>query len=331
MREAHVRVVIGKNFREFRKNERDSFLDAFQEISGVSRSEISGILFSPGCVIFRCRMPAEAAERLKDLFDQACSSPSSEGSEEILLVLEWAENNKIRSFQVMGEPAPGPRSPVRDHVVFVHGWSGDRKSFGDFPFYLSNSIDADIDVFQYPSFNFKGNANIYTLSRSLDVFIRNRFKGGDIAIIAHSMGGLVARKFAVQQRDLRSSIEDKIKLIELIATPSRGSSLASVANHVPFLRSHQISDMDDFSSFVGELHSQWLSWVGRENNNCAVRAIYASEDGVVPASEAMDLDREAIPILGKGHIDVIKPATAEDEIVLTTVRLLSEVGFRRKL
>jgi hypothetical protein len=49
---------------------------------------------------------------------------------------------------------------------------------------------------------------------------------------------------------------------------------------------------------------------------------------VVPAADAASDDIEAVPILGAGHSDIVKPSGPEAEIVTTLARFLREAGFR---
>ena len=50
-------------------------------------------------------------------------------------------------------------------------------------------------------------------------------------------------------------------------------------------------------------------------------------DKVVPLNSAIGLDPNPVPILGAGHIDIVKPKDANDEIVETAVQFLRHAGF----
>ena len=47
-----------------------------------------------------------------------------------------------------------------------------------------------------------------------------------------------------------------------------------------------------------------------------------------PLSCSRALDPEAVPILGAGHIDIVKPERDSDEIVLTIEQFMREAGFQ---
>lgn len=74
-----------------------------------------------------------------------------------------------------------------------------------------------------------------------------------------------------------------------------------------------------------ELNARWQVW-RRENPDLQhnIRSIYGLDDKVVAPTIASVDDPEAIPIFGAGHINIVKPKSIDDEIVVTVSRLLRE-------
>ena len=113
-----------------------------------------------------------------------------------------------------------------------------------------------------------------------------------------------------------------------IASPYSGTNWATLAKKIPFLQKAQLDALTPNSPTLLELNDQWVAWAKRNvPNNCRSRCIFGSNDDVVPLNSASGIDSDGIPILGKGHIDIVKPSTADDEVVLTTIRLLRESGY----
>lgn len=153
--------------------------------------------------------------------------------------------------------------------------------------------------------------------------MRNNVDADSIAIIAHSMGGIVARKLLVSQRYRQDPLTSRIDQVTFVASPHHGAVLAKLGEHVPAMRHVQLSEIGPSSPVLFELNEQWQAWT-KENSHRQphVRSVFGTADAVVSANNARGLDPEAIPILGAGHRDVVKPASPNDEIVQTLARFL---------
>jgi hypothetical protein len=213
-------------------------------------------------------------------------------------------------------------------LLFVHGWRGDKDSFGDMPSMLSDLVGCNSLVYEYPTGIWEQSPSIQYVARNLDNWIRNHFEDSRLAIICHSMGGIVVRKLIVSQLWRSSPIDTYVKQITFVASPHSGVPLAKLGKYVPSIQKAQIHDLSTKSSFLVDLNGQWSSW-SRTNvpNNCVTRSIYGTDDDVVDPTLALGDDPDAIPILNAGHINIVKPESADSEIVVTINRLLSESTF----
>ncbi len=158
---------------------------------------------------------------------------------------------------------------------------------------------------------------------------RPTFAGiSELAIICHSMGGIVTRKLVVSQAWRNRPLDTRIKQITFVASPHSGVPLAKLAKYVPSIKKAQLSELNTKSPFLVDLNGQWSAW-SKSNipSNCITSSIYGTDDDVVDETLAIGDDPEAIPILGAGHINIVKPESEESEIILTIKRLLSESEF----
>jgi hypothetical protein len=100
---------------------------------------------------------------------------------------------------------------------------------------------------------------------------------------------------------------------------------------VPTFRKVQLDDLGTDSSFLFSLNADWNKWASSEySKESAIRCIVGGNDKVVSINSAIGLDPNPIPILEAGHIDIVKPADENDEVVVTTSRLLRDSGFEAK-
>lgn len=118
----------------------------------------------------------------------------------------------------------GPHDPRKTPVLFVHGINGTPASFS----YLIDHLDRsrfEPWIYYYPS-----GAHLGALAAHLDQTVAKlqlRYGVKQVAIVAHSMGGLVARGFV--QRRAREGRAGEIPVFITISTPWGGHGAAELA------------------------------------------------------------------------------------------------------
>jgi len=233
------------------------------------------------------------------------------------------------------------------YIVFIHGLGGSKKTFKRFSEYLSENWKLDFgfmtlffsyykELFEnkvisflfpiFPSFIIKSvwsKRNDYNADR-LDKYIDNECKNcSNIIIVAHSMGGLVARQYLVNCRKSQKDIR-KIKMLITYGTPHKGSHIASLLsiNNIPVLRniynlistrfnyriSPQIGDLAELNHFIVKLNEEWRDY-DLERKLLFIRVIGTTDKLVRAESGHLHAeDIENIHRFEYGHSKLIKPS-----------------------
>ena len=125
-------------------------------------------------------------------------------------------------------------------IVFIHGFSGDlEETWGQFPLFLASYAelnDWDIYSFGYASrlridlvSIWRADPALNTLADLLHTTVRTAFqKYDDLAIVAHSMGGLVVQRALVDNEEFTK----RVKHVLLFGTP-RGIRLIIMVSMSP--------------------------------------------------------------------------------------------------
>jgi triacylglycerol esterase/lipase EstA (alpha/beta hydrolase family) len=181
-------------------------------------------------------------------------------------------------------------------IVFIHGLGGGPKTFNKFSEYLNSSWKLDYGVLIYCFTYYKNIFNSKFLSiipnfiffflkaiwskRNLENSLKlkeyienNCVEDNNIFLVAHSMGGLVARQYLVDCKKNNIDIR-KIRMLCTFATPHNGSAIArkfSIIDKIPLLNklykrlsnklnyrlSPQIGDLSNLSEFLDQLNNDW--------------------------------------------------------------------------
>ncbi len=326
-RSATLRIIMARKFDEFGQSERDGFIHGLSKVTGCEVKDMSNIRFRSGCVVAEVRMPENAVNAFLEFLAKAESGdlPSSLSS-----VASFLREQKVKSanadfdvaLQIRVKHAP------KQELVFLHGWTGDSTTFGALPKFLGESLNCKTWRYEYPTGWLSHSPSIYFVAQNLDNWFRNYLTADRVGIIVHSMGGVIARTFLTIQRDRREPLDDRVQQATFIASPHDGSGFSGILSSIG-LGSPQIEELSKNSGFIADLKTRWGDWVAKKDalGTRRVRSIYGTLDKIVSIADAMGLDPEAVPILGAGHRDIVKPAGRDAEIVLTVERFLREAGF----
>ena len=222
-------------------------------------------------------------------------------------------------------------------IVFIHGFGGDAAAtWGNFPNLLkeSEAVDRwDIYSLGYPTRLrldllagiWSANPDLPMLALSLRTSCiappLDRYKS--LALIAHSMGGLVVQRTLL---DYNVPLE-RVTHLFLFGTPSGGLKKAS-----PFqLLKRQIRDMSPEKPFIKDLRARWKARFGTPNQSalpCDFWSIAGEEDEFVPAESSLGpFQSEVFPetnlaAVPGNHVQIVKPADASNKGVQLVLKAL---------
>jgi pimeloyl-ACP methyl ester carboxylesterase len=218
-------------------------------------------------------------------------------------VIDVADNPQLLEHRRQGCPAA---------VVFVHGFGGSAAAtWGRFPGLLAaEPLLQNWDIYSIGystslAFDIAGlwsaDPEIITLGGLIetiaDVPPINRY--GSLALVAHSMGGLLLQRALVSSRQLRS----RVSHLMLFGTPSGGLEKAS-----PFhFWKRQLRDMARDSAFIRSLRQEWSAEIGLTPPFTFVAAA-GDRDEFVPRTSSLDPFAEASHrVIYGNHLEIVKP------------------------
>jgi pimeloyl-ACP methyl ester carboxylesterase len=327
-----IRIRLDREFERFGRDDQDAFVLAFQEALGISDSDLTDVSFRKGCVIFEAEIPLPVWRKLQAMYE---SLDEDSDSEDLKALRELFDRFDVQSLSEQGVTTFSVRATdktkpdTRDHVVFIHGWSGTKESFGHLPKFIEARVDCKALVYSYPTRRLAAAPAVPFLAQNFDNWIRLNAAGAPrLAFVAHSMGGILVRKFIADQCKpwQAEPLNARVKQITLVASPYDGAVMARLAAH--FSNNTQLRDIDPNSPMILDMNREWEHWVqANVPANCKVRCIVSTDDSIVSVNNARGFDPNPIVMVGKTHSDIIKPQEPDDEIVRTIARLLHEAGI----
>lgn len=215
-------------------------------------------------------------------------------------------------------------------IVFIHGFTGGEKTWikddQTKPFidlFLNDdkvNSNFDIGIFQYYTelikffpktkaiiglFTSKKttvNLPINEISHLLESQLRYSYSEYEnIVLIGHSMGGLVAKRYILN--DIAKNSTSRVKLYVSLATPHSGSDFATYGKTI--INNLQIKDLSPLSESIAKMTDEWVKC------KQLPKRLYAqgSYDMVVPkvSSVAFDVDNQEIVYCDDDHFSIIEP------------------------
>ncbi len=214
--------------------------------------------------------------------------------------------------------------PFRNHrqnaaIVFVHGFGqSSRNTWGRFVDILAEDERVngwDIFLVGYSTNITMDVAGLWAASPPLDrlaLFFQtvtsspplDRYKS--LAIVAHSMGGLVAQRSLIDSPELRSRVTHAI----FYGTPSGGLKKAGLLTRWK----RQIRDMAKDSSFIVDLRQRWQQVMTSEPP-FALRAVAGDRDEFVPSWSSLEPFSDRFQSIVPGdHLTLVGPTSRDYEI-----------------
>lgn len=321
-----LKIRMDLPYDSFSDDLKASYLSDLAKLAGCPPAAIQKTVFLRSCVIHEFEVPKPVADRLLELWTRLKNDKSldPDDKEALEAFLDAWKIDRIAAYETVRVQVL--RDEPKRATIFVHGWRGESTSFGHLPQWLEEQTGWHSRVYPYPTGLWSHSPSIVMVSRALENWVRGNFPDSQLAFVAHSMGGAVVRHVLTSQDVRDRPIDGRIPLVVLCASPENGGALAAVAAHVPTLRSAQIVELSPNSGFLLDLNTRWDVWVRRNvPARSRVRSIFGTKDAVVTANNARGVDTEPVPILGAGHIDIVKPSAADSDIVMTIGRWIKEV------
>jgi len=218
-------------------------------------------------------------------------------------------------------------SSQKQALVFVHGFSGDaHKTFGMLPAFLAGDRDLqtwDLYCFGYPtslapdiSGVWAADPDLTTLTGLLLEYCKNKLvEYRQIALIAHSMGGLIA-----QQAILNPTLEGRVSHLALFGTPSNG--LTKAGGLARFLK-RQVRDMAAGGPFITQLRNSWSAKFP-STIPFVFRAVAGVRDEFVPTETSVKPFPGYEAYVNGNHLEIVKPESPSSDTTVLLKLLLGE-------
>ena len=215
------------------------------------------------------------------------------------------------------------REDSKAAIVFIHGFGGDTTgTWGRFPEFIKTEPKLngwDVFAVGYPSslrvdvvgiWEADPDLDIASLSLRTAISVLPLCRYRSLAIIAHSMGGLIAQRAVIDQEVMAG-----IGHLILFGCPSAGLTKASVGADLK----RQSRDMSVGSSFIESLRSDWSARF-KERIPFSLRVVAGERDEFVPASSSLSpFPSEYQRVVPGNHLEIVKPQAALDRSVQVVV------------
>lgn len=180
-------------------------------------------------------------------------------------VYDVCPSNTDTSHQYFGSP------DADDLVIFIHGLCGDTKTTWTnatthfvFPEELARDFakenqPAYVVAFDYVS-RLQGGPSILSIADHLEFEIGELLKKHPyrrLRIVAHSMGGLVAREY-ILRRQPRAHPQLRVTNVVLLATPNNGNELSELGRFISESRQiEELRHIDKGNTYLESLNNDW--------------------------------------------------------------------------
>lgn len=242
------------------------------------------------------------------------------------------------------------RNGEENLVLFIHGLKGgsDTWSFNQsvsFPSLLSS--DSELDNYDIVCFEYFTNftnlfGNKTGLLRKLFNSTKKREvnlpvseisqllvteidlhleKYKNIIIVAHSMGGLIAKSCILKLISYERS--RNIKGFISLAVPHSGSTIANIMSSL-ITSNIQISDLSVFSDETDNLNREWLNAI----NLPKAKFVYGTSDNIVKKQSALPLqilEKDYVAV-NEDHLTICKPSNIENNVYKVVKKFIVEIS-----
>ena len=219
-------------------------------------------------------------------------------------------------------------------LVFLHGFHGGVDDTWDrLPYILAadKSLDSwNILNFGYSSSLLPGTPGIWSADADLPKLALSFFTEiniaplshcTEVAVAAHSMGGLLVQRSLLDNPNLAA----KVRHLFLFGTPSAGVHKANFMRHLlGGFAGEQVRNMACESQFITSLRADWERAFG-EHPPFQFYAIAGEKDNFVPSeSSLLPFPAQFRRVIAGDHLSMIKPRDAHADVVRLLVSALTD-------
>jgi pimeloyl-ACP methyl ester carboxylesterase len=283
---------------------------------------VAGFLIAAGVVVVLLRI--ERLELFSDLSEgQAVEAGKSKylrliGGTILVLAVgaflgsKFGQKDPVAGTTVLGMPDLTCNHHGHKLVLFLHGWQGDREeTWKYFPLLVcgdEKSRDYDVLSIGYPTYWIGSNLSMEQFGGYLaDKLAANNLQHYDkIAIVAHSIGGLVARQIVLEQRP---ELKNIVLLVE-VGTPHLGPyKYTDLADSIGLRGGRLVGELQTGSPYLAKLQTDWDHLPDRPHTFCEG----SPNDYVVSLASAQAGcdEKHAYPSLD--HRGLVKPTDARED------------------
>ncbi len=221
-------------------------------------------------------------------------------------------------------------------LLFIHGFSGEASdTFGSIPDMLMK--DSKMDGWDMKPFGYSqyvtpemgkyiwaGIEDIDRISDYLSTSVKYKFDKYDrIAIVAHSLGGLIAQRAIL---NFKEEYQNKISHLVLLGTPSNGIEPAKLSK----LWNNKYQQMSSEGNFITSLRQDWKNkFAGEYPFKLKVVASTDDEFVTIDSCYAPFGKDHQVTIDGK-HLSMVKPECENDDCYGLILNTLTDTEFANK-
>jgi len=201
-------------------------------------------------------------------------------------------------------------------LIFVHGFHGDATAtWTSFVTHILNDQrlkDWDVYSAGYPTHLsvdlpiWTSDPEIRLCATGLTTKLRHapldRYKA--VALVAHSMGGLVVQQAILDSDELR---QRRLTHVVLYGTPSAGVLKATLGARLK----KQARDMKVGSKFITQLRKGWQETIG-EDPRFSFTVVAGETDAFIPASSSIDpFPKSQQAVVPGNHLEIVRPDSTD--------------------
>ena len=221
-------------------------------------------------------------------------------------------------------------------ILFIHGFMGGAATWGDFEKLLESdnqiSEQYTIGFLEYPTGVLK-DPKIQRLSESLRTILNHEYEAyDDIVLVCHSMGGLVVKKYLVEEIKARSKSPLRVKKVLFYDTPHNG---ADIANYGKILPHNQLKQMARNSEFIEFLNTDaytldiaqyvCMKYILAEESYKGIKVVsIQSEQGIWA-------NRDTETLIDRDHLSCCKPIDHEDMVYRILQKFVLNPCYKKDL
>ncbi|MBT8272379.1 MAG: caspase family protein, partial [Bacteroidia bacterium] len=220
-------------------------------------------------------------------------------------------------------------------ILFLHGFSGEASdTFGDIPNMLMEEDDIkgwDLRPLGYsqfvkPELGKEVWAGIYDIERiadELSVSVVFKFKEySRIAIVAHSLGGLVAQKAILK---LKPEHRERISHLIMFGTPSNGID----AQLLEKTWNKKYSEMSSEGEFITSVRSAWTETF-QDGTPFKIKVAASTSDEYVHYSSCFTgFDEDDCVLIDGDHLRMVKPQSKDAPCYEMIIKTLTDTEFAK--